>query len=311
MTNEELLQKIRQGTDTKEATGQLYAQNIGIIRLTAYSIAGKFTDSKSRQIDLQRELEQEAYFGLLKAIEKWDPGQNIKFLSYALYWIRLFMLKYCKEMLPAVRLPQYKLEHLQRYRAITEQFEKLEGRRPTVREYCRELHIAPRMLETIQAAAAALYIESLDRPINSLDEQAGSIGDTIPAPIDTYGEIIDAMQREELAATIWPMVDSLPPEQSRMIRDIYQKRMTIKEAGEAAGMTQARAVKCKEDALRALRTGQNGETLAQYHDRICLTYGLKSGIGKWRARGFTSATEWTAIFLLEDPKTRAGQDSDQ
>lgn len=297
MTNEQLLDQIRQGNSPQEATGKLYEQNRGMIRLTAYSIAGKFTDSKSQQIDLQMELEQEAFFGLIEAIEKWDPGQNVMFITYAMYWIKRAMIRYCQESLSPVRLPLYRLEHLRKYRAITERYEKLEARRPTVREYCQEMGIEPDTLDAIREAAGALYVDSLDRPIKGEDGPAGTFGDIVPAPMDAYGEIIDALQREELAATLWAMVDSLPKEQARIIRDIYQKRMTIEQAGKASGMTKSRAAKCKDDALLTLRKGKNRERLEAFYDQERYSLGLRGSVQGWRMDHFSS-TETAAFKMI-------------
>lgn len=304
MTNEQLIDQIRQGNNSREATGKLYEKNKGMIRLTAYSIAGKFTDSKGQRIDLQRELEQEAFFGLNEAIEKWDPGQNVAFITYAMYWIKRAMIKYCRESFSPVRLPQARIEHLLKYRAITERFEQTEGRRPTAREYCQEMDISPVTLKTIQAAALARYVESLDRPIKTDDGQAGVFGDTIPAPVDAYGEIIEAMQSEELAATIWPMVDSLPQEQARIIRDIYQKQMTIEQAGKAYGMNRNRAQKCKDDALRTLRRGRNGQKLEvfyDHYDQLRYSIGLRGSIQGFRS-DHCSSTEIAAFKMLQKVK---------
>lgn len=106
MTNEQLIEQIRTGQGTKEAIEKLYLQNQGIIWKTAREIAGKFADSESRRKDLQQELMQEAYFGLLEAVNRWEPDRGTLFISYALYWIRLSMTRYCYSAMNSVYVPE-------------------------------------------------------------------------------------------------------------------------------------------------------------------------------------------------------------
>lgn len=85
MSNEELC-VLAQGGNT-EARNQLLQANISFIQKQANKIWGQ---SGSGRIDVD-DLVQEGCFGLIEAIDRFDPERGTKFLTYAVWWIRKFM----------------------------------------------------------------------------------------------------------------------------------------------------------------------------------------------------------------------------
>ena len=296
MTNEQILDQLRQGGDLQKAAGKLYARNFGYIHKAAFIIAGKYARNPDKHTikDLQRELEQEAYFGLLEAVQSWSPDKDVLFLSYAGYWIKQAMYRYCDNTNSAVRLPVGRLAQIREYRKIRETFQKLEGRRPTDKEYCRLLKVGPDVLEAIRAAAQVQHLQSLDQPLNSEDEEAGTVGDLVPAAGDPYGPVLDRLHLEELQAVLWSAVDALPEDQAHVIRENFQKGKTLQQIGrEIGGCSKARSA--KEKALRALRRNR---ALQAFDNERRYSYGIRGGLQSWNQTG-TSSTEWAAFKMLE------------
>ena len=85
MSNEELC-VLAQGGDT-EARNQLLQANLSFVQKQANKIWGQ---SGSGRIDVD-DLIQEGCFGLMEAIDRFDPERGTKFLTYAVWWIRKFM----------------------------------------------------------------------------------------------------------------------------------------------------------------------------------------------------------------------------
>ena len=296
MTNEQILDQIRQGGDLQKAVGRLYSQNFGYIHKTAFIIAGKYAKNPDKHSikDLQRELDQEAYFGLLEAAQSWNPEKDVLFLSYAGYWIKQAMYRYCDNTNSAVRLPVGRQAQIREYRKIRETFQKLEGRRPTEKEYCRLLKVGPDVLEAIRAAAQIQRLQSLDQPLNPEDEEAGTVGDLVPATGDPYGPVLDRLYLEELQSVLWPAVDALPEDQAHVIRETFQKGKTLQQIGKEVG-GYAKAASVKDKALRALR---RDKALQAYYNGKRYSYGLRGGLQSWNRTG-TSSTEWAAFKMLE------------
>lgn len=85
MSNEELC-VLAQGGNT-EARNQLLENNLAFIQQQANKIWGQ---SGSGCFDVD-DLIQEGCFGLMKAINRFEPERSTKFLTYAIWWIRKFM----------------------------------------------------------------------------------------------------------------------------------------------------------------------------------------------------------------------------
>ena len=82
MSNEELC-ALAKGGDT-EARNRLLETNLSFIRQQANKIYGQ---SGSGCLDVD-DLIQEGCFGLMEAIDRFDPERGTKFLTYAVWWIR-------------------------------------------------------------------------------------------------------------------------------------------------------------------------------------------------------------------------------
>ncbi len=106
MSNEELVQQIQQGIDIKGNMEQLYIQNKGLIYATIkrYRYACQ-SDYNSLPIIEMDELMNEAYFGLVKAVENYNPNQGILFMSYAPNWIRQAVKRYLDNCGRTIRVP--------------------------------------------------------------------------------------------------------------------------------------------------------------------------------------------------------------
>ena len=79
MTNEQIVEQIRKGVSVTDNMERLYMDNLPLIK--------KFI-KPYMNYEPEEDLLQEAYFGLLKAIQHYEPSENVLFMTYASYWIR-------------------------------------------------------------------------------------------------------------------------------------------------------------------------------------------------------------------------------
>ncbi len=97
MTNEELVALIQSGINTIENTGLLYTQNIGFIRLVVkkYSYACQ-VNNRHKYVPIIEfdELMHEAYFGLVEAVNNYDPKRGVLFNTYSAHWINQVVKRY-------------------------------------------------------------------------------------------------------------------------------------------------------------------------------------------------------------------------
>src|SRR4029078_1807421 len=111
--------------------------------------------------------------GLLKAVRKVDPDQGVKFISYAVWWVRQAVLKALAEQTRSVRIPlnqNSQLIKLARAETILAQVLK---RDPTEDEVSRLLEDTP---ENVRAAKQMSATEvSLDAPLDSPAQGASTV----------------------------------------------------------------------------------------------------------------------------------------
>src|SRR5215510_14369539 len=113
--------------------------------------------------------------GLLKAVRKFDPDHGVKFISYAVWWVRQAVLKALAEQTRSVRIPLNQNSALIKMsRAETFLSQEL-GREPTDQEIALALNDS---VENIRSARRMTHAElSLDAPVEKSDKGSGTMGE--------------------------------------------------------------------------------------------------------------------------------------
>ena len=138
--NEELVFKIQSGEDVQSNMLKLWQQNRGMIERLANDYS---------KVEEREDLKQEAYFGLCRAVESYAPDKGSSFLTWAIYWIRQSMQRYCQNN-GTIRIPVHSQEDLRQYKKLQNLFYLHVGRLPNTREYCYYLGCSVKTLESLQ-----------------------------------------------------------------------------------------------------------------------------------------------------------------
>ena len=297
MTNEELVLEVRSGRDITENMKKLYLQNRGMIVKLAYQIAEGFTDSKAARTALQEELEQEAYFGLNDAVSHWQQAGGAAFITYAIFWIKQAMFRYASNTAGSVRLPEQKQQQIRDYSKAARMIREKTGKRPTDQEITAVLNISADILKEIQLAAGSRKSKSLDQNVEGDEER--TIADTIADSRDCYAPVIEEINRKQLQAVIWAIVDELPIEQSEVIKEIYLQDKTLRQISREKNVPLHIVRKRSQDAYRTMRRDKYRNRLEPFAAEWIYSAGLKgTGISAFINRG-SSATEYAAFKMLE------------
>lgn len=235
--------------------------------------------------------------GLCDAVQGYRPEEGAAFSTYALIWIRQSIQRYIDDCSTAVRIPVHRRQEIVKYRRVCSSFEKSYGRKPTDWEVSRLLDVSRETVDRIKEAAEMGRTASLDTPIGEDGED--TISDLQPGAADVEGSVLDAVQKEQLKAVIWPLVDTLPGKQPAVIRMRYQEGLTLRECGERLGLALQGIRTHENNALRSMRHGSRAKQLRPFLDDYIYSRGTQgNGTGTFN-RTWTSSTERVALKLAE------------
>ena len=201
--------------------------------------------------------------GLLKAVRKFDPDQGVKFISYAVWWVRQAVLKALAEQTRSVRIPlnqNSQLIKLSRAETVLAQVLK---RDPTDHEIGRLLDETPEQVRASKQMSATEL--SLDAPVDRSDREASTLGERFAG-----GDGIEIEERtdfnlmRECIAKVFR--NYLTPRERKILHLYYgldegAEAMTLEKIGALMGVTRERIRQIRERAFEKLRESPEGRSL--------------------------------------------------
>lgn len=203
--------------------------------------------------------------GLLKAVKKFDPEKGVKFISYAVWWIRQTVLQALAEQTRSVRIPLNQNSNLVKLSRTETALTQRLGRTPTDREIAQEMK---EPIETIRALRRVASAElSLDAPLDRTDRDSASFGERF-AGMET-GNIEEEVEAQARRQFLEQMFEKYLTERERKILVLYYglddgEEMTLEEIGSLLGVTRERIRQIRNRAFEKLRQSPDGQALAGF-----------------------------------------------
>ena len=201
--------------------------------------------------------------GLLRAVKKFDPEHGVKFISYAVWWVRQAVLKALAEQTRSVRIPLNQNSQLIRMvRAQTYLAQEL-GREPTDNEVAKALDDSVGNVRNARRMTAAEL--SLDAPIDRSDKDAATFGERF-AGHDGF-EIEEGTDGHLMRDFIDRIFERyLTPRERRILYLYYgleegSEGLTLEKIGVLMGVTRERIRQIRERAFEKLRECPQGKAL--------------------------------------------------
>jgi RNA polymerase primary sigma factor len=204
------------------------------------------------------DLIQEGNLGLIKAASKYDYKKNVRFSTYAAWWIKQAIVRSLSNKRRAIRLPHRKEEALKKIQKTFYVLNQKLLRKPSVEEVADELHMKVEDVTSILNASSA--IASLDGE-NHFD--SGSLHDICEDfSYDPDRELMEKSLREETMKFLEHLLEK--EKQILLYRFSFYggKKYTLKKIGEQLGISPETVRQIEMRAIRKLR--EHAEELKEY-----------------------------------------------
>jgi RNA polymerase primary sigma factor len=222
------------------------------------SVAKKY---QNRGVSLT-DLIQEGNVGLVTAARKFDPDQGVKFISYAVWWIRQAILASLANHGRAVRVPLNRASDLARIFREKERLKQALRREPTADGLSVATDLTPELVESLQTLNAAEI--RLDAPIG--DSEDSQLVERFITEEASEPEL--EVEGRLLGETISEALESLEPRDAKVLRLYFglegEREHTLEEIGNMLGVTRERIRQLRDRALRRLREGDKGVALESF-----------------------------------------------
>jgi RNA polymerase primary sigma factor len=236
-----------------EAMEELVKRNLRFV----ISVAKKYQNRGLALTDLIGE----GNVGLMTAARKFDPDQGVKFISYAVWWIRQAILAALARHGRTVRVPLNRTADLSRIIRASEALRQELRREPAPEEIAHATGLA---LDIVQALAALNTADvRLDAPLDAEGDRS-LIDRFMAGGQDAEADAMDQFLTEEIDHAL----GTLPPRDAKVLRLYFGldggREHTLEEIGGMLGVTRERVRQLRDRALRRLREGDVGRALASF-----------------------------------------------
>lgn len=252
----ELARRIQQGD--REARNQLVSANLRFVVRLASEFQGCGMDLE--------DLISAGNVGLITAAERFDPERGVKFITYALWWIRQAILNSLSQETRTVRLPANRVKLLNSITQVSREIQQRTGLEAEENEIAEILSVPVDRVREMQMWSRELA--SLDQPTAGDDTQLPL--NVIPddRQVSPDFEVSDASDQARLRMAL----ASLEEREAQVIREHFgltdNDPKTLEAIGKNVGLTKERIRQIKEKALRKLRHPRHREWLEPLRESI-------------------------------------------
>lgn len=191
--------------------------------------------------------------GLLVAIRKYDPRRNEEFTTYAYWWIRSKIIRYCYDHAHTIHIANHAVQKLHRARKAITKLSLEHGQRPTIADIAHESGLQPDLVRKVLTAA---QVTTLDNGLDDDDQGDAPRAETVSLDDKdtTENTVLDHILLERAISQL----DGLPDRTRLLLLDRFgfnarQHPLTYKQIAHKYHISESAARKRVQRGLDLLR----------------------------------------------------------
>ncbi|MGD9763932.1 MAG: RNA polymerase factor sigma-32 [Candidatus Binatia bacterium] len=229
-----------------EAAYKLVTGNLRLVVM----IAREYQRATRNLLDLI----QEGNIGLIEAVKKFDPYRGIRFPSYAVWWVRAYIIRYLINNWRVVKLGTTQAQR-KLFFNLQKEKERLEreGIVPAPKLIAQRLDVKESEVVEMEQRLASRDL-SIDQP--SDDDRGGSLLDILPGSIEGPDTLVaDAEFRREIGEKIRTFGATLKDKEAVIFAErlMAEQPLTLQEIGDKYGISRERVRQLEERLKKRLR----------------------------------------------------------
>jgi RNA polymerase primary sigma factor len=208
----------------------------------------------------------EGNIGLMKAVDRFDPGKGARLSSYASWWIKQVIKRALANQSKTVRLPTQVITKVSQIHRISAMLSNELGHEATENELANELGIPVEAIERLQTTG--LRPASLDAPIDG--DELTSLGENIPD--EQALTPVELLRDKDLSGNIERALQALPEREAKII--VYRFGLngttakTLQQISALIGLTRERVRQLEIAAIEKLRRALKKHLGAVQHEAL-------------------------------------------
>lgn len=193
------------------------------------------------------DLIHEANLGLMEAARRFDPGRNVKFITYAVWWIRQAILHALSEQSRAFSLPQKVSGAALKFRREVARLAETLDRTPTDQEIAETLQLSHEEVETLRQLGAS--------DVSLSDLLAGDADDGLELGETIEQVLVPPAEEEVIRRHLSRQLNAALSELEDKEREVVRLRFGLTREGEAQTLQQiGRRLRLSRERIRQIES---------------------------------------------------------
>jgi RNA polymerase primary sigma factor len=238
------------------------------------------------------DLISEGNFGLIKAVERFDPDKGGKLSTYASWWIKQAIKRALASNGKTIRLPVHMVDRIAQMRRMIAQLTKELEREPSDEEIAQSMEIP---------ISKVVHMKSVANRAASLDQEVGEDGDSTLGDLvkdETASSPFENLRSKSDVAEINEMLSRLDPREAEVITLRFglngESPLTLEEIGAKFKLTRERVRQLQQSALMQLRRIMTDRQKMLTSDDV-----RKNQLADARAEVQQYVIKWFLVYLVQ------------